>query len=258
METPRFELPARVIALWLTVAAVVSTGLPLSAENLTLKIYVAASTKEAVESIATQFHAETGITVEVSPGSSSKLAKQIVEGAPADLFLSADQSNADYLATKQLIAQRRNLLGNRLVVVVPSNSSLEIGTLGDLGDDGVKQLALALEKVPAGEYARQALKKAGIWPRVAEKVVGGEDVRATLAFVERGASAGIVYLTDPIGNSKVRVALEIAPDLHSPIEYPLVVIKRPAMNPGAAKLYEYMTSEPAKAVFRKAGFGILP
>jgi molybdate transport system substrate-binding protein len=235
-----------------------ASGLSVRAENVPLKMYVAASTKEAVEIVVAQFQAQSGFTVEVSPGPSSKLAKQIVEGGPADLFLSADQANADYLADKRLVAERRNLLGNRLVVVVPSDSRAEIGSLTDLGGDGFQQLALALEKVPAGEYARQALNKAGVWQRVEKKVIGGEDVRATLAFVERGASAGIVYATDPIGTSKVRVALEIAPDLHSPIEYPLVLIKRPSMNPGAAKLYEYMRSEPAKAVFRKAGFEVLP
>jgi molybdate transport system substrate-binding protein len=201
-----------------------------------VKIFVAASTKEVVDTIAKQFQAETGTVVEVSPGPSSKLSKQIVEGGPADLFLSADQANADYLAEKDLVAQRRNLLGNRLVVVVPADSPIKIDKLEDLARDAVKQLALALEKVPAGEYARQALKKAGVWQRVEGKIVGGEDVRATLAFVERGASAGIVYFTDPIGDSKVRVALEIGPDLHRPIEYLLVLIKREPANPAAVKL----------------------
>ena len=196
--------------------------------------------------------------MEVSPGPSSKLAKQIVEGAPADLFLSADQANADYLGEKGMIAQRRDLLGNRLVVVVPADSSIAVSRLADLARADVKQLALAVEKVPAGEYAREALRAVGVWQSVEGKVVGGEDVRATLAFVERGASAGIVYATDPMGNSKVRVALHIDSALHRPVRYPLVLVKRASANPGAAKLYEYMTSEAAKAEFRRAGFEVLP
>jgi len=222
-----------------------------------LKLYVAASTKEAVDAIAQQFQRETGLSVEVTPGASSKLAKQIVEGAPADLFLSADQATADYLGEKQLIAKRRNLLGNRLVVVVPADSRVEIKSLNDLAREEVKQIALALEKVPAGEYAREALRQASVWEQVEDKIVGGEDVRAALAFVEQGASAGIVYLTDTIGNSRVRVAFRIDPRLHRPIEYPLVLIKRDPMRPGSVKLYEYLGTESATAEFRKAKFEII-
>lgn len=228
------------------------------AESATLKIYAAASTKDAVETIAKQFQSETGIVVEVSPGPSSKLAKQIVEGAPADLFLSADQANADYLEQNHLVAQRRNLLGNRLVVAVPSDSKVTLSKLTDLASDDVKEVALALEKVPAGEYARQALRKAGVWDKILGKVIGGEDVRATLAFVERGASCGIVYFTDTIGDSKVRIAFEIDPALHAPIEYPLVLVKREEANPDATRLYEYLVSEKAAQVFRAGQFQIIP
>src|SRR5262249_45046139 len=151
---------------------------------------------DAVDEIARAFEAATATEVEVSPGASSKLSKQIVEGAPADLFLSADQANADELEKKGLVAERRNLLANRLVVVVPADSSVSVSSLNDLAAPTVPRVALALEAVPAGAYAREALRKAGMWERVEPKVVGGEDVRATLAFVEQGADAGIVYLTD--------------------------------------------------------------
>jgi molybdate transport system substrate-binding protein len=227
-------------------------------EGASLKIYAAASTKDAVETIAKQFQGETGILVEVSPGPSSKLAKQIVEGAPADLFLSADQANADYLERNHLVDRRRKLLGNRLVVAVPSDGEVALSRLADLARDDVKEVALALEKVPAGEYARQALRKAGVWDAIAGKVIGGEDVRATLAFVERGASCGIVYATDTVGDSKVRVALEIDPALHAPIEYPLVLVKREGAGSDATRLYEYLASEKAAPVFRAARFQIIP
>jgi molybdate transport system substrate-binding protein len=226
-------------------------------EGVSLKIYAAASTKDAVEKIAEQFESETGVAVEVSPGPSSKLAKQIVEGAPADLFLSADQANADYLEQNHLVARRRNLLGNRLVVAVPSDGKVALSKLDDLARNDVKEVALALEKVPAGEYARQALRQAGVWEKIVGKVIGGEDVRATLAFVERGASCGIVYFTDTIGDSNVRVAFEIDPALHAPIEYPLVLVKREKTSPDATRLYEYLASEKAAQVFRAAQFRII-
>lgn len=229
--------------------------LPLEpAAGASLKLYVAASTKEAVSAVVRRFEAKTGFSVEVSPGSSSKLAKQIVEGAPADLFLSADEANVDYLGEKKLIARRRTLLRNRMVVVVPADSPTEIKRLADLGDDQLRQVALAIEKVPAGEYARQALRSAGVWQQVEPKLIGGEDVRATLAFVERGAAAGIVYRTDTMGNSRVRIALEIDPNLHRPIEYPLVLTKRAIGKPQALQLYEYLGSAEAAAEFRMANF----
>ena len=220
-------------------------------------IYVAASAKSAVEEIAKKFQTETGFSVEVSPGSSSRLAKQIVEGGPADIFISADQVNADLVKAKGLVAERRNLLGNRLAVVTPADSKLTLKTLTDLGGAGVTRLALALEKVPAGEYARQALRKAGAWEQVKDKLVGGEDVRATLAFVEQGADAGIVYRTDVFGNSKVKTAFEVDAALHQPIEYPLVLLQRGNGTEPARRFYAYLASEPAAEVFRRVQFVVL-
>jgi molybdate transport system substrate-binding protein len=144
-----------------------------------------------------------------------------------------------------------------LVVVVPADSGLTLTKLADLGWEDVKEVALALEKVPAGEYARQALRKAGVWEKIAAKVIGGEDVRATLAFVERGAGAGIVYFTDSIAASNVRVAFEIDPSLHAPIRYPLVLVERAEKNPKAIELYDYLASENAEQAFRNARFQVL-
>lgn len=249
----RRSLPAALVATGLT--AILALMPPrVRADGTTLKIYVAASTRAAVDAVVRQFESDSGVHVEVSPGSSSKLAKQIVEGAPADLFLSADQANVDYLASKQLVVKRQTLLGNRLVVVTPADASIPLGSLADLAEPAVRQVAVALEKVPAGEYARQALRRAGVWKVVEPKVVGGDDVTATLAFVERGAAAGVVYLTDTIGNSKVRLAFEIDPTLHAPIEYPLALIRREPSAPEATRLYEYLLSATAAAIFRKAQF----
>jgi len=220
-------------------------------------VFAAASTKEAVEQAARDFQGQTDTPVEVSLGPSSGLAKQIEQGASADLFLSADQASADYLAAKQLVSERRNLLTNRLVVVVPADSDVGVRELRDLADPRIRRLALAEPKVPAGEYARQALRKAGVWDKVEGRVVGGIDVRATLQFVARGeAEAGFVYRTDALGQSKVRVAVEVEPGLHDPIRYPLVLLRREPIREAARRFYEYLGSEKAAGVFEHAGFGV--
>ena len=219
-------------------------------------IFAAASTTEAVQQTSKDFQAETGIAVEVSLGPSSGLAKQIEAGGGADLFLSADEASADYLADKQLVAQRRDLLTNRLVVVVPADSDITIKALRDVADPRIRRLALAEPKVPAGEYARQALRNVDVWDKVSERVVGGIDVRATLQFVIRGeAEAGLVYRTDALAESRVRVALEIDPKLHEPIRYPLVLIRRESIKESAWRYYDYLGSEKAAAVFQRFGFG---
>jgi molybdate transport system substrate-binding protein len=224
----------------------------------TVRVFAAASTREALEEIAGHYQAETGTRVECSPAASSALARQIEQGADADLFLSADERWADYLAERGLVGQRRDLLANRLVVVVPQGSGLNLTSLAGLAGDDVKHLALALGPVPAGRYAREALKKAGVWERVAGRVREGGDVRAALAYVARGeAEAGIVYATDAAATSRVRVALEVPEALHGPVRYPLVLLRGAAGKPTARAFYDYLGEEKAAAVFRRAGFQLV-
>jgi molybdate transport system substrate-binding protein len=245
--------------LWLTLLPLAGCGSRDGDAARPLMLFTAASTKESAEQIAADFQAETGVRVLVSPGPSSGLAKQIERGADADVFLSADEALADYLASKGLVAERRDLLTNRLVVVVPAAGGPNLKGLGDLAGDAVKRLALAEAGVPAGEYARQALNKAAVLDQVKGKVVGGTDVRATLQFVRRGeAEAGIVYATDVLVDSAVRVALEIDTSLHDPIRYPLVLLQREAPHSAARPFYDYLSSAKAAEVFRRAGFGVMP
>lgn len=240
------------VLLALTIPAV-GPARVLAEERVTL--FAAASTAAAVEEIAAAFTAETGIEVVVSPGPSSGLAKQIQQGAPADVFLSADQPNADYLEEEGFVGERIKLLRNRLVVIVPADSEEAIDELADLTGAAFRRIALAEEKVPVGEYARQALDSAGVLAAVAAKSVGGVDVRAALQYVARGeVDAGFVYHTDALGSSKVRVALEVDPALHRPIEYPLVLVKRGAVRPAARRFFEYLQGEFAGDIFREAGF----
>lgn len=223
----------------------------------TVQVSAAASTREALERIGTTFHEATGITVEANYGPSSELARQIEHGANADLFLSADEDWADYLAQRGLVQERRDLLTNRLVVAAPVDGGLALHQLVDVTGPEVKRLALAGPAVPAGRYARQALEKAGLLEQLRGRIVEGGDVRATLTFVARGeAEAGIVYVTDVRNSAKVRTAFEVPADLHTPIRYPLVLVRREPMRAEARRLYDYLASEAAAEIFRQAGFGI--
>jgi molybdate transport system substrate-binding protein len=223
-----------------------------------VKVFAAASTKTAMEAIAADFRAATGIPVDCETAASSTLARQIENGAGADLFLSADEEWADYLEKKKLVAQRRPLLTNRLVVVVPAHSNLAVKELADVAGDAVKRLAIAAEGVPAGRYARRALDKAGVWKRVEGRALEGKDVTAVLLYVARGeAEAGFVYSTDALSDSKVRVVYDVPADLTGPIQYPLVTVRRERPNAGTARFVDFLCGDAAGVVFRKAGFGFV-
>jgi molybdate transport system substrate-binding protein len=230
-----------------------------AAKEQPIRVFAAASTREAIEQIAQTFHDQTGLAVETNFGASSTLARQIERGADADLFLSADENWADFLADKGLVDRREDLLSNKLVVIVPAKTAEKFRSLDDLAGPDIKRLALAGPQVPAGTYAREALTHAGIWDRLQDRVIEGGDVRQALAYVDREeAEAGIVYATDVLGSSKVRVALEIDSQLHSPIRYPLVLIRREQGNSAGRCFYDFLASPEARKVFRDAGFGILP
>jgi molybdate transport system substrate-binding protein len=243
--------------LLLGLLAGLGAGCGEKAATEAVSVSAAVSTREALEQVAADFRQQTGIPVALSFGASSALARQIEQGAVADLFLSADEDWADYLAKNDHVAERRTLLTNRLVVVLPADSSLSVKDLADLAGPGVRRLALAGPEVPAGRYAREALRSAGLWGRLRERVLDGGDVRAALTFVARGeAEAGMVYATDAAGNARVRVALEVPAERHAPIRYPLVLLRREPIKPGARALYNYLASPEAAAVFRRVGFGV--
>ena len=220
-------------------------------------IFAAASTQDVLKAIARDFEDQSGTPVTCSFAASSTLARQIEQGAEADLFLSADERWADYLADKGLVAERRDLLANRLVVVAPIRQAGEpdLHQVADLAGDKIQRLALALDPVPAGHYAREALQKAGIWEQVKGRVREFGDVRATLAVVERDeADAGIVYATDAASSTKVRLALEVPEELHSPIRYPLVLVRRGGGSAAARAFYDFLSGDKARDLCRKAGF----
>ncbi len=228
----------------------------LSAAELT--VHAAASLTDALKQIGVVYEKESRDTVLFNFGASNALVRQIEEGAPGDVFLSADQAKMDELETKGLLlpGTRHNLLSNQLVIIVPAGAKLAPRSPEDLRQAEYKRIALAEPAtVPAGIYAREYLTKKGVWDAVKAKVVPLESVRAALAAVESGnVEAGIVYKTDAAISNKVSVALEISREDGPAITYPLAVLKS-AKDPQKAKAFaEYLFAPAAEGFFRKLGF----
>jgi molybdate transport system substrate-binding protein len=164
------------------------------------------------------------------------------------------------LAKRGLVARRENLLGNRLVIVLPNDSTLDVKKPEDLLAESIQHLALGNpESVPAGKYAKQALGKLGLWERLRPKVAAAEDVRSALAYVETGAAeAGIVYATDAAISKRVKVAVTISQELTGPVCYPIVLLRPAADRPEAESFYQYLHGPEARKVFQKYGFTFLP
>ena len=223
-----------------------------------LLVFAAASLKNALDE-ATSVYA--GGKVVVSYGASSTLAKQIENGAPADVFISADLDWMDYVEKKGRLAPgtRRILLGNRLVLIAPATRpiGLQPATGFPLGKAlGSGRLALADPgSVPAGRYAKAALEKLGVWNEVAGRIAAAENVRAALAFVARGeAPLGIVYQTDAMEEPRVVVAGRFPEGTHPPIVYPAAVLK--SARPGARRFLDFLAGPQARAIFEKHGFAL--
>ncbi|WP_413206937.1 molybdate ABC transporter substrate-binding protein [Rhodospirillum sp. A1_3_36] len=226
-------------------------------------VYAAASTTNALTEIIAAFNGLGEVKATPSFASSSTLAKQIKRGAPAGIFLSANEKWMDYLEDSDLIAEgsRVDLLGNRLALVSPKDASFsltEISSETDLaGALGEGRLSLGdPEHVPAGIYAKEALTKLGLWESVADKLAPASDVRAALAFVERNeAPLGIVYSTDAAISDGVVVTALFPESSHKPITYPVAVIA-PHDNDAVRAFLEYLKGPEAKAIFEKYGFQV--
>lgn len=225
-----------------------------------LTVFAAASLQESLDAAAKLWTGRSGQPVVVSYAGSSALARQIEQGAPADVFVSADLAWMDHLQERGLIdpATRSLLARNRLVLVAPSSSaaavSLRAGELrAALGTDG--RLALAQTAgVPAGRYARQALQSLGLWNEVRDRLAESDNVRAALAYVARGeAPLGIVYATDAQAEAKVRVLARIPPEHHETIVYPMARVAS-ADAAHADGFLHFLAGPEARAVFARAGF----
>jgi molybdate transport system substrate-binding protein len=227
-------------------------------------VFGAASLKNALDAVGARYTDATGRGVKTSYASSAALARQIEQGAPADIFISADLAWMDYLAGKGLIRPetRSDLLGNHIVLIAPKDSAATAAIApgfdlaGLLGADG--RLAVAdTTAVPAGKYAKAALQALGIWPTVASRLAEAENVRAALALVSRGeAPLGIVYRTDAAVDPGVKIIGVFPDDTHPPIVYPAALLKA-STNPDAPAFLDYLRSEAARAIFAKEGFTTL-
>ena len=224
----------------------------------TIRVFAAASLADSLKEISSAYQRQTGDKIVFNFGASSFLARQIEEGAPADLFFSADDAKMDVLEAKGLLAKdtRKSRLSNSLVVVVSSDSVLKITSAADLGRAEVKRMALADPKtVPAGIYAKAYLTKAKLWPVVSAKVIPTDNVRAALAAVESGnVEAGMVYKTDAAISRKVKIVCEISGVDAPVISYPMALLKEAREPEAARRLLAHLASHEAGRVFEKFGF----
>jgi molybdate transport system substrate-binding protein len=236
---------------------------PAFAQDRSLTVFAAASMKNALDDIDAAFTARTGVKVVASYAASSALAKQIEQGAPADVFASADTDWMEYAINKKAIneATRVNLLGNSIVLIAPKDSRMDNVAIGPgfdlakLAGDG-KIATGDVKAVPVGKYARAALEKLGAWQGAGPKFAMAESVRAALTLVARGeATLGIVYSTDARVEPGVKIVGSFPADSHPPIIYPVAATA--VAKAEAADYLAFLRSSAAKTIFEKYGFAFL-
>lgn len=232
---------------------------PLGAAEIT--VFAAASLTDALKQVASGFEQQSGDRVVFNFAASSTLARQIEEGAPADVFFSADEAKMDDLeAAGQIVKDTRaSRLSNALVIVVPDDSTLAVKSARDLTNAAVSRIALADTRVvPAGVYAKAYLTRLKLWPAIEPKVVPTENVRGALAAVESGnVDAGMVYRTDAAISRRVKIAFEVPRADGPKISYPVALVKEAPQPDAARKLLTYLGSDRAAAVFERFGFIVL-
>lgn len=252
--------------LGLAAALLLTWGLPsppARAQGGDIVVFAAASLKNALDAINAEWQKETGKKAAISYAASSALAKQIGQGAPAQIFISADLDWMDYVASKNLIkpGTRSNLLGNRIVLIAPKDKapSIEIKPGLDIAKIiGDGRLSMAnVDSVPAGKYGKAALEKLGVWASVSGRIAQAENVRAALLFVSRGeAPAGIVYQTDAAADTNVKIIGTFPEDTHPPIIYP-IALTASSTHPDATAFLAYIRSAKARPLFQAQGFTVL-
>lgn len=264
----RLRRAVRAFALSCAAAIVTlcATGAAIAADDgrVPLTVFAAASLKESLDEAAAAYQATSGAPVRVSYAGSSALARQIEQGAPADVFLSADLDWMDYLQQRGLIdpATRRELLGNSLVLVAPLRGAARPLALGPgtdlmplLGEHDRVAVA-STASVPAGKYARAAFTSLGMWTALAPRLAETENVRAALLLVARGeAPLGVVYGSDAQAEPRVRVLATFPAGSHPPIVYPVARVAA-SRHPHAVRFVDWLGSPAAAAIFRSHGFSV--
>ena len=251
------------VFLSFVVTAAGSFDAPAQAQDRTLTVFAAASMKNALDEVDAAYTKKTGVRIVASYAASSALMKQIEQGAPADVFVSADLDWMDYGSRKKAIKDdtRVDLLGNKIVLIAPKDSKIGSVTiapgfdLARLAGDG-RITTGDVKAVPVGKYAKAALEKLGIWTSVAPKMAMAENVRAALTLVARGEAAlGIVYETDAKVEPGVKIVGAFPADSHPPIIYPVAATV--TAKPDAEGYLAFLRSSAAKAIFEKYGFTFL-
>jgi molybdate transport system substrate-binding protein len=245
------------LILWLSLAGV--AGHAADADPAPITVFAAASLTNVLQELGDGYTKQTSIPVRFSFAASSALARQIENGAPADVFFSADLEWMDYLQARNLIQRdtRHDVLGNRLVLIAPADSQVKLKIEPHFA------IAAALGKgrlatgdpdaVPVGRYAREALTALGVWNEVSERMVRADSVRSALAFVDRGEAAlGIVYETDALIDKQVRVVDVFPENTHLPIVYPIALTG--AAKSGAAGFVAYVRGPAGEIAFKAYGF----
>ncbi len=255
------------IVISLVYAQFASTALPSQqiafqpAPTSTILVAAAASLQKAFQAVTPIYtKANPSQTVNYNFASSGVLAQQIQQGAPVDVFIAAADTQINSLQKQGLLVAgtQKTLLTNQLVLVAPKQSQVALTSFKQLTAPEIKRISIGEPRtVPAGQYATEVFKNLGILERITSKLVLGNNVKSVLTTVETGdVDAGIVYITDAKSSDKVTIVAIADRKLHSPIHYPIAVIKSSRSLAGARQFIEFLQSKPARTVFKKYGFGI--
>jgi molybdate transport system substrate-binding protein len=258
--------PLRIAAVaLLSLLLCAGTGFPAApapqAQHTDITVSAAISLKDALDAVKQAYASQdASVSLAMNYGASGTLQLQIEQGAPVDVFVSAAPKQMDALESKGLLLEgtRKDLLRNEIVLIVPNDSTVAVTGFQDLAKPEVKKVALGEPvAVPAGKYAQEVLTHLGIYEQVNAKAVLAKDVRQVLTYVESGdVDAGIVYKTDALSSSKVKIVAQATADSHSPVIYPVAVLKT-TKNAPAAKAYEdFLSGAQARAIFEKYGFSL--
>jgi molybdate transport system substrate-binding protein len=243
------------------VSIILAIGCTPSTRSPTLLVAAAASLQPALQEITTLADRSiANVRVKYNFGSSGALQQQIAQGAPIDIFISAANRQMQALQQQNLLVlnTHKNLLTNQLVLIVPKTSALKLTDFRQLTQVRIQRIAIGEPRsVPAGQYATETFTRLEIVDRLRSKLILANNVRAVLASVETGnADAGVVYISDVRSSDRVTIAAIADPQLHSPIIYPMAIIRSSKSIDAAKKYLEFLQTQPVRAVFKKYGFGI--
>lgn len=244
----------------LAVLAMLAGGCRCEADADRLGVWAPASLVDVLPEVTAAFRGPDDPPVTFSFDATSRIARQVLDGAPANLFLSADERWMDRVEQAGAIEPetRTQVLGNALVVITPGDRPRGWASLDELARSDLERIVLGGEAVPVGRYAEQALRNAGLWQRLAPRVVRADHARAVLAWVARGeVDAGLVYRTDARSTPGVRVAFEVPSRLHPPIVYSAAVVRRSSHPKRARALLSFLRTDEAGRIFERAGFRVL-